>query len=383
MNLESELLKVVQGAIKRANKTSGYDTPATVTRIEDDVAWVHIDGGVDETPVRRTIDAKEGDVVQVRVAGGKAWLTGNASRPPTDDTTAIYSIEKSERAVVIANDAVESAETASVAAVSAVQSANLANQSANSALTQLSVVEDVVGVLEWISEHATYKASADTEVIAGKMYFTKSGNVYTPVASPTGNPSTSGYYEIDSIDEAVSNYVASHLALTNAGLWVVNDNISYKILLASDGMKVYDSSGNLVSTFGESIEFSSARAQYIGGSNAYIVFNPVDGSMTMGGSHLNISGNITMGGQTRPLTQVLTGMQSEIDDTAWYLEVVTDSVNYTTNLATLRAKVYQYGAEVNTGFTLQWYKNGTAISGQTSAVLSNVSADALYTCVAS
>lgn len=40
-----------------------------------------------------------------------------------------------------------------------------------------------------------YDASTDTTVQAGKVYYTKSGNVYTKVASPTGNPSTSSYYE--------------------------------------------------------------------------------------------------------------------------------------------------------------------------------------------
>ncbi|MGN0657844.1 MAG: phage coat protein [Ruminiclostridium sp.] len=44
----------------------------------------------------------------------------------------------------------------------------------------------------------TYKASTDTEVVAGKTYYTKSGSTYTAVASPSGNPSTSSYYEMAS-----------------------------------------------------------------------------------------------------------------------------------------------------------------------------------------
>ena len=44
-----------------------------------------------------------------------------------------------------------------------------------------------------------YDASADTSVQAGKIYYTRSGTspnyTYTKVASPTGNPSTSSYYE--------------------------------------------------------------------------------------------------------------------------------------------------------------------------------------------
>lgn len=43
----------------------------------------------------------------------------------------------------------------------------------------------------------TYTASTDTTVQSGKTYYTKSGDVYTPVAEPTGNPSTSSYYEMD------------------------------------------------------------------------------------------------------------------------------------------------------------------------------------------
>lgn len=69
-------------------KTSAYDTQATIRRIENGVAWVHIPGGVDETPVQMTINASEGDTVQVRVSGGRAFLVGNATAPPTDDSYA-------------------------------------------------------------------------------------------------------------------------------------------------------------------------------------------------------------------------------------------------------------------------------------------------------
>lgn len=77
-------------AIKQASapKTSSYDTPAEVVRVDGSTAWVHIPGGVAETPVRLTIDCKPGDTVQVRVGGGQAWLVGNETAPPTDDTEA-------------------------------------------------------------------------------------------------------------------------------------------------------------------------------------------------------------------------------------------------------------------------------------------------------
>lgn len=43
----------------------------------------------------------------------------------------------------------------------------------------------------------TYSASSDTTVKSGKTYYTESNGVYTVVATPTGNPSTGGYYEMD------------------------------------------------------------------------------------------------------------------------------------------------------------------------------------------
>lgn len=46
----------------------------------------------------------------------------------------------------------------------------------------------------------TYAASTDTAVVSGKTYYTRSGTsgnyTYTKVVNPTGNPSTSSYYEI-------------------------------------------------------------------------------------------------------------------------------------------------------------------------------------------
>lgn len=86
MSASKDLIKIIR---EMGNKgTSPYDTEAEVIRVDNDTAWVHIAGGVDETPVARTIDCKAGDTVQVRVTGGTAFLIGNATAPPTDDTKA-------------------------------------------------------------------------------------------------------------------------------------------------------------------------------------------------------------------------------------------------------------------------------------------------------
>lgn len=77
-------------AMKEAGKKqpSAYDTTAEVKRVENGTAWVHIPGGVDETPAALTIDASVGDTVQIRVSGGNAWIVGNQTAPPTSDKIA-------------------------------------------------------------------------------------------------------------------------------------------------------------------------------------------------------------------------------------------------------------------------------------------------------
>ena len=72
----------------KESKTKPYDTVAKVLRVDEKTAYVHIDGGADETPAQLTINCKAGDSVKIRVSGGKAWLTGNLTSPPTDDTAA-------------------------------------------------------------------------------------------------------------------------------------------------------------------------------------------------------------------------------------------------------------------------------------------------------
>ena len=60
MDSIKELAKLVAHYIKgETTKTKPYDTAATVKRIENGTAYVQIPGGVAETPVKLTIDAKE------------------------------------------------------------------------------------------------------------------------------------------------------------------------------------------------------------------------------------------------------------------------------------------------------------------------------------
>ena len=127
----NNLLQILQEAGK--NKTAPLDAQAEVRRVDGDTAWVHIAGGVDETPVRLTINARVGDKVQVRLSGGRAWITGNASAPPTDDHMANTANTTAKTANVTANQALQGANTAQNTADKAQSSADKAQNAATEA----------------------------------------------------------------------------------------------------------------------------------------------------------------------------------------------------------------------------------------------------------
>lgn len=129
--IKKNIIEAMQSANNQG--TSAYDSVAEVRRVEGDTAWVHIAGGVDETPVKLTIAAKTGDIVQVRVGGGRAWITGNASAPPTDDHMANTANTTAKTANVTANQALQGANTAQNTADKAQNSADKAQNTATEA----------------------------------------------------------------------------------------------------------------------------------------------------------------------------------------------------------------------------------------------------------
>lgn len=180
----------------------------------------------------------------------------------TDDTVANQAISDAAAAASAASAAQASATAASTAASSAQTSANnaqasaeTANDSANSALSQLGVVEQVVDTLSWISEHGEYDLTADETPVDGKYYFTYDGTSYAVVTSieESDNPHILGYYELVDVDSAVSNYISTHLALTNDGLYLQTSQAAgYKVLISpTEGMVMYGSLGQVIAKYGD------------------------------------------------------------------------------------------------------------------------------------
>lgn len=282
--IASDLYKAITESDSR--KPKPYDTKAEVQRVEGNTVWVKIPGGDSETPVQRTDNANIGDAVMVRVSGGRAWLLGNNTNPATDDARANQAYDVGTEAGEVANiaineanrarDAADAAETeasrANQAASQAVDAAGeaqnqatIAHSAATNAIDSLSTVQDVLGVVDWVSKHGSYKPSTDLDVIEGKYYFEYiSGDgsddnpyVYELVTNPTGSPKNNGYYEIDTLEQAMANFILARLALTDAGLWVQGSTSDGRALFSPNSVDIYDANRGKVASFGQVITLGS------------------------------------------------------------------------------------------------------------------------------
>lgn len=286
MSLEKDIIKMIKTA--SASQSNVTDTTATVVRTEGTTAWVHFDEGVAETPVEMTISCKAGDTVRVRVADGNAYLVGNGTAPPTDDSTAIVARTvavsaqtkansaqedanaaaeaassaqaSADTAAIAAGNAKTAADNAAIAAGNAQTSANAAKASADNAgeyasraLGNLASVQSVSETLTWITAHGTMTLTADVALDPTHVYFvvdaagdyTVGGVKYSIVTEPK-LADIGTYYEL-SIDESLNNYVATHLALDTEGLWVIPDTTNdFKVLIATGSGSTYTTAGTYI-----------------------------------------------------------------------------------------------------------------------------------------
>ena len=193
-------------------------------------------------------------------------------------------------------------------ALSANEAADSANRYANQALNSLSEVEKVVDVLAWITEHGEYAPAEEAAVEVGKFYFepiepeaeeafsalTDESDVELTdennnniiifeqyqfvVVTPEGDedPLELGWYELISVDDAISNYVSSHLALDASGLWLQTDGVGSKVLLSAlEGLVIYGSNGLPMAKYGESAIIGDENGFHIEISDTEIGFYQV------------------------------------------------------------------------------------------------------------
>ena len=174
----------------------------------------------------------------------------------------------------------------------------------------------------------SYVQTTDEEIDSEKIYYVLDDGEYVPVAEPDAGEIAS-YYELVTnyyeyvtnyyeLDATIQNYVASHLALTDDGLFLVMDGSDMRLKIDTNGVYVTDGTGHEVASFTDSgVHFDSATPQRVGGDSSYIRYYDSDGngtadSMEISADAITLAGNdvtTVLGGIEDQLSTVVSGLE--------------------------------------------------------------------------
>lgn len=246
---------------------------------------------VQATPQENDVSSSAGSLTETLSNVSASAISARASAEIAK-ASADSALEYAETAKETTDEIVAYAETAGKTVTqilndgeTAGEMARQATASATSALKGLATVEDVVDTLNWIATHCEYEKTTDQTIVTGKAYYTVTATqvstptdadivtyyelvsgeyvkttdtsvvsgktYYTVIGEPVTNPVVADigtYYELE-ITEAVSNYINTHVMVTDEGLWLVPDDTqgSNKVLIAVGGQgHTYEDAGTYI-----------------------------------------------------------------------------------------------------------------------------------------
>ena len=246
---------------------------------------------VQATPQENDVSSSAGSLTETLSNVSASAISARASAESAK-ASADSALEYAETAKETTDEIVAYAETAGKTVTqilndgeTAGEMARQATASATTALKGLATVEDVVDTLNWIATHCQYEKTTDVTIVTGKAYYTVTAtqvssptdddiatyyelvsgeyvkttdtsvvsgkDYYTVVGEPVANPVVADigtYYELE-ITEAVSNYINTHVAVTDEGLWLIPNNTQggNKVLIAVGGQgHTYEDAGTYI-----------------------------------------------------------------------------------------------------------------------------------------
>ncbi len=224
----------------------------------------------DAQATRDAAERAEADATRAAVAAesSEASARASAASAASSASSAALSKEAADRAIVEAEKATAAAGEAYRKAEEAGDEAIRANSYAVGALNGLSAVQDVMGVIEWARDNGEFVAAtgdfdptATYFVADPEGNYTDGTNRYSVVAEPDADSFAAGDYYVLDVSEAMADFVNSHLAVADEGLYVSQQlsrnedgtidfcGNSY-VLITPTGFEVYDSFGRLVTKYG-------------------------------------------------------------------------------------------------------------------------------------
>ena len=294
---EAEAIRAAEAANEATSAAAIADSKATAASTAAATAEANAQTAITNAATAQS--AAESASNAASIADGKAVAAGQAA------ATAQSAAESAASAASVADGKAVAAGQAASAAQSSAQTANTA---ANNALTGLGVVESVIDTVNWFAEHK--KLTTDTTVDSDKTYYiydSSTGSLIKAVPTGTENPSALGWYELT---DEISNYIASHVAQTDDGLFVINVAGGWKVCVSSGGgvytpgVFIIDPNGDISqATTTSGITFNSDKPFYIGDEDASIIFDG-DGHITVAGSGVSFG--------SKSLSSVLSELNSSI-----------------------------------------------------------------------
>lgn len=224
----------------------------------------------DAQATRDAAERAEADATRAAIAAESSEASARASAASAASAadSAALSKEAADRAIVEAEKATAAAGEAYRKAEEAGDEAIRANSYAVGALNGLSAVQDVMGVIEWARDNGEFVAAtgdfdptATYFVADPEGNYTDGTNRYSVVAEPDADSFAAGDYYVLDVSEAMADFVNSHLAVADEGLYVSQQlsrnedgtidfcGNSY-VLITPTGFEVYDSFGRLVTKYG-------------------------------------------------------------------------------------------------------------------------------------
>lgn len=154
------------------------------------------------------------------------------------------------------------------------------------------------------NSHVAYILTTDKQIVSSKTYYTLDA---TP-STDADDPASIGLYELMGIDEAVNNYIMSHLSLTDDGLYVLSDDSGYKVLISNSSVDILDPRGVKVFKIGAKVENDVNTPFRLGGDKAYIEYYDSNNDSVLDSLKI-VGARITIGGLENTIESVI---QTEI-----------------------------------------------------------------------
>lgn len=174
---------------------------------------------------------------------------------------------------------------------------------------------DVADIGTYYEAGATTYTEVESPVVADISTYYERTETYVAVSNPTVDDIAT-YYELQ-IDTSVENYINTHLALTDEGLYVYgNSSTDWKVLIADDGVYILDSSNEIIANYSGSISFADTVPFTIGNDNAYIKFYDSDDDNKADSIEISVDsllvGQSSVNDSITALESSLSGLQSDL-----------------------------------------------------------------------